>query len=111
MVEGTRGQKSLERALKKRVDGLTGRAWLAGQLDLTESAVSRWCTGKGRPDPHFRRAITALLAIPEEAWWTAEEARVVRKAVRIGPAKYAQAQSARKVTAGSRAARSVGAAQ
>ena len=53
----------------------------AAVLGVTQPAVSQWTRGVSRPDPHLRRAIAAITAIPETSWETADERAQVERAV------------------------------
>jgi len=52
---------------------------IAAALEIGQSSVSLWASGRSRPDTHHRTALRILLSIPEDAWLTpAEKATIAR---------------------------------
>lgn len=47
--------------------------WLAMSLDVTQSAVSVWLSGKSRPSVWYAFAIETMTGIAAEMWLTEEE--------------------------------------
>lgn len=50
-------------------DAVRTQAWLARQLGVSAPSVHAWMKGQTRPEPHLRKALRELAAIPEESWW------------------------------------------
>lgn len=85
MVE-TASETEGRRLLRERLcEGVTQR-WLADLLEIKQSSVSLWVSGKARPEAHYRLALWKLWRIPQRAWLTTSERRMVRRARKAAPA-------------------------
>jgi transcriptional regulator with XRE-family HTH domain len=56
--------------------------FIGEKLGINQSAVSAWCRGTSRPEPHFRQALKLLAGIPEDSWETREETKLRETAIR-----------------------------
>lgn len=54
---------------------------LATRLDVSQAAVSAWASGKARPEPAYREALSIALNIPVDAWVNDEDRAIVARAV------------------------------
>ncbi|MEP7124703.1 MAG: hypothetical protein ABJE95_27490 [Byssovorax sp.] len=66
------------RLLNERLQNTT-QIELAKSLEVHQSNVSLWSTGRTRPEPHHREALLVVLGIPTIAWLTPEELEVIAR--------------------------------